>query len=128
MGWLLNPLWSKIHQAITYTKTYGTVYAFLERPSSGRSGVRYYPVVDFTINGEKHRCYGSRYEHDELRDGDTVAVIYNPVDPDNAYVYNALGYWAPPFVYIIPLGLLLTLISGISSIPPYFEFRLKRGA
>jgi hypothetical protein len=126
MGFLLKPLINKVWYAITFNNAKGVVKSITFTDYQGRKGkqTNYYPVVDFIIGADTFTCYGSSFQHDGLYVHDSVSVIYNPKNPNNAYVYSFLGSWAPKFVYIIPFSLILSLgFLGIDSIPENFVIK-----
>lgn len=66
-------------------------------------------VVQFATEDNKAPSFlASRFEKYEI--GEQVPVIYNPADPQQAYVNSFLGLWAVSISSII-IGLSLALIS-----------------
>jgi Protein of unknown function (DUF3592) len=123
MAFLLKPLFTKSYYALTFTKTTGILQYFKYTHYARRT--YYYPAVDFVIKNDTFTCFGSKFQHDAVYPGDTLPVIYNPVNPGKAYVFTFLGFWSPELVYIVPFSLILSLtFLGISSIPDNFIIRL----
>jgi hypothetical protein len=104
---------------LTYGKTEGVMRQFLyiENENGTRRTEYFYPIVDFQINDSSYAFYGSTLQHDELHRGDTVPVLYDKHDPSKAYVYSALGFWAPTLAYFFPFFLLITMLFGLDYIP-----------
>lgn len=114
-------------KAINYSKTQGVVrhFRYFENKGSQRPRTTWYPLVDFKVNDVQYSCYGSKYQHEELFMNDTVTVLYNKADPNDAYVYSALGFWAPTLVYLVPLVLVISLLFGLDYSPKKSASRLN---
>ena len=119
-------IFPKAWKTYTYNKTKGIVRYFLykENESSRRKTKTFYPLVDFTVKNTNYTCLGSSFQHEEIYRGDTVSVIYNEKDPEQAYVYTFLGFWGPTLVYFIPIALIISLGFGLDYIPKIIKIKL----
>ncbi len=122
LGFTLVPL---VWKSFSYNKAEGTVkyFYFTENKNSRRKKTTYYPIVEYQVSNNNYLCKGSRFQHEEVFVNDIVAVLYNPNKPKEAYVYTAMGYWAPSLMYIIPIPIFLFLIFGLDMVPKYFTLK-----
>lgn len=124
---LLRPVARKIWYALTYTRTEGKVVFFEEYEyytSKGRR-VAYYPVVEFTVDQQKYRCFGSRFQKDAVNIDMQLPVIYDPKNISNAYVYTFLGYWGPNVAFLAPVVLFVSLMFlGLDSVPRFLTLKI----
>ena len=124
LGYTIVP---KIWKAITFTQTFGVVrhFIYFKNKTSRKKTTTWYPLVDFKINNKTYSCYGSSLQHDELFMNDRVRVLYDPNNAEDAYVYSALGFWAPTLSYLIPLVLIISLGFGLDYIPKIIRIKLN---
>ena len=74
----------------------GTLIGFHEIKT--RSGIMYYPVVEFVAGTVKHKAeYKFGASEWDLAAGDKVALRYNRDDPDEIYLYHSLPLWKQYF-------------------------------
>lgn len=92
------------------------VSSYVDRDTSRRNGRRrttettmYRPVVEFSVNGQQYRFTSKVSTSDPWTVGDTVEVVYNPDNPNDAAITGASG-WVPWLLG--GLGLVFGLVFG----------------
>ena len=126
---LLKPFVQRFWYEVTYQKTKGFVLYFDEDEFYTFSGTgrysKYYPVVEFSVDSNTYRCRGSSFQKDVLNTGSQVPVLYDPKNPNHAYVYTFLAFWGPNVAYLVPVIIFFTLaFLGLDSIPKYLTLKI----
>ncbi len=111
LGLLLACTYGKqLWYTLTYKKTSGIIREYIMKKNKGRRArVSYYPIVDFKTGDSLYAFYGSANLHDTYYDGSTVPVIYNPQNPNEAFVYTFLGFWGNSFLIVFPLFVVISM-------------------
>jgi len=96
------------HSGVTAT---GHVVRLQGRP--GRHGTSYYPVVQFMTedNGEITFTGSAGSRPPAFQVNEEVAVLYDPDNPQTAYIKTFTQFWAAPLVPFLA-GLLIAAVPG----------------
>jgi hypothetical protein len=123
MLFLVSPLLKKSWYFLSFSRTRGIVESYLMVRNVRRA--RFYPEVKFIVNNDTLYCTGSSFQKEGLHTNDSVTVIYDPKNARHAYEGSFLGFWAPDLVYILPFGLLLSLmVLGLEEVPTYLKLKI----
>ncbi len=118
----------KVWYALTYARTTGKIKHFIytrSKTTRGRISTTWYPIVFFELNGAKYNFLGTDTQHDEFNPGDDAPVLYNPQNPDLAYVYTFPGFWGPALVYFIPVFVVVSaILLSVGFLPKTLVFRI----
>jgi uncharacterized membrane protein len=96
-------------------RTEGTVVAL--EPRSSEDGVAYYPVVAYTVGGQRFRCKGSfGFSPPMFRVGERVGVLYRADRPDEAVIDTFLQRWGA-WAFLAVVGLLFVFVSWAMRLP-----------
>lgn len=106
------------HATTQYVKTNGQIVDAKEEEDLDDGRIFYAPIVDFTTPDQKtHRFTSSVSTKTEPVMGETVPVLYNPTDPDDAVIENRFDMYGLPGI-LTAFGIFFTSI---------FMFGPKRG-
>ncbi|MBF1324295.1 MAG: DUF3592 domain-containing protein, partial [Megasphaera micronuciformis] len=82
-----------------------------------RSGVMYYPVIEFSVEHKKIRAeYKFGASEWEFKAGDKATLRYNAENPEEIYLYHSLPLWKQ---YLSPLCI---IIGGLIFVWTYSYF------
>lgn len=109
-GWKLR---SVVRRCNVYAD--GVVAGFHEVKT--RSGVMYYPVIEFSVEHKKIRAeYKFGASEWEFKAGDKATLRYNAENPEVIYLYHSLPLWKQ---YLSPLCI---IIGGLIFVWTYSYF------
>ena len=109
-GWKLR---SVVRRCTVYAD--GVVAGFHEVKT--RSGVMYYPVIEFSVEHKKFRAeYKFGASEWEFKAGDKATLRYNAENPEEIYLYHSLPLWKQ---YLSPLCI---IIGGLIFVWTYSYF------
>lgn len=109
-GWKLR---SVVRRCNVYAD--GVVAGFHEVKT--RSGVMYYPVIEFSVEHKKIRAeYKFGASEWDFKAGDKATLRYNPGNPEEIYLYHSLPLWKQ---YLSPLCI---IIGGLIFVWTYSYF------
>ena len=109
-GWKLRNV---VRRCTVYAD--GVVAGFHEVKT--RSGVMYYPVIEFSVEHKKIRAeYKFGASEWEFKAGDKATLRYNAENPEEIYLYHSLPLWKQ---YLSPLCI---IIGGLIFVWTYSYF------
>jgi hypothetical protein len=90
--------------------TTGTVVDLKESSHPETGCCTYSPVIEFTVNGSPYIFSGDNASNPPAYEvGETVEVLYDPADPDNAQINKWAERWLMPII-IIPAMIFASLL------------------
>ena len=110
----------KLYYLQTYSKAYGKVsgYHDVEVHHKRGSYTKRYPIIQFETSKYIVKILAPEYIYNETRSRSNFPVLYNPNNPEKAFVFTKLAYWGESFKYLIPFFLCWTaLIFGVGFLP-----------
>lgn len=109
-GWKLRRV---VRRCTVYAD--GVVAGFHEVKT--RSGVMYYPVIEFSVEHKKIRAeYKFGASEWDFKAGDKATLRYNAENPEEIYLYHSLPLWKQ---YLSPLCI---IIGGLIFVWTYSYF------
>lgn len=105
-------LFPRIIYLLTYTHAKGVVTGFEYSKGTGKYGrtSKRYPKIEFDTDKYHVTFYGPSYMESTVYTEKIVDVIYNPNNPQKAYINNFYGLWGNAFIYLLPFFLIWTII------------------
>jgi len=103
-------------------KTMGTVVSKGEITFRGLSGEneadKEFSVIEYQVDGRKYEySQGTEVIFKKMEQGDSIEMLYDPENPEKAYIYSFFGFWWRVPTLII-LGVIVGVWIGVFSMLP----------
>ena len=88
----------------------GTVTGYETRRGAGRSGLAYYPVISYSVDGAEYTVRSTMgSKKPKYPEGTELQVLYNPGAPEKSYPAKekTSNRIAGPFVFLVGVALLI---------------------
>ena len=68
-----------------------------------------FSIIEYNVDGRKYEYkQGTEVLFKKMEPGDSIEMIYDPEDPEKAYIYSFFGFW-----WRVPTLIIVALIVGV---------------
>lgn len=118
----------KLYYVLAYKRTTGEIMSHKTVRYTSKHGRRSanLPRIVFKAGENEITFYAPDFSYEVYGDAGTVPVLYNPDNPQDAFVYGFMGLWGSTLVYLGPIWVIWTIcIFSVGFIPKTIRFNVK---